>query len=740
MSFITLHKLCTYLLVFVGLLAILLPGELHWACWPASLFMLVFSWNKDGERIEDARYQQTWARFTIFAFFGFVLIGVLQIIPNPVFIGAYLLILLMNHKLFNRRENRDYTHIYLLSFLMLTLGTILNFEISYAFCFLFYLVFITWSLILFHLKREIEQTYLMRHEEGEEGEKVGIAKILQSKRLIRPSFLFSTSLIGLAVFLFSGTIFFMFPRVGFGLFFHRQRTGVNMSGFSNEVRLGDFGKIRKNHKVILRVEFPDMKPGTKPPPALLHYWRGAAFDRYDGRTWKRSRRLIRTMMFRHPATYYVADIPKASEKDVIKQIIYQEPLRHPVIFGIERVHRVILAPSLVSKARRKLPSVRREVLNNTLSYTNLPSSTSSLSYTVYSIPNSLTLPTNIAYERRILRRFRKRFLQLPKNFNPKIKALAERLTKDITSTKAKVEALRAYLQTKYKYSLERKTFTGPPIDNFLFEQKVGHCEYFSTALILLVRSLGIPARQVTGFRGANWNAFGNYYAVRQSHAHSWAEVLFKDVGWVRVDATPASDEGQSGIGWWRKVDEWLDSLRLRWYKWVIEYDLENQLSILRSIRDRLRGDAATMGTVASSSGKKKGSWKETLKSSLPYLGMVVLFFFFWFLGRRRGKRTTGKLTYGIASQLYLEALKNLGKKGFARAHHEAPGEFLLRLDSFYPQLTPSFALITERYLELRYDPSPQDATKQAELEEALYQLKHTLEEMEPLSDELDPSS
>jgi protein-glutamine gamma-glutamyltransferase len=77
------------------------------------------------------------------------------------------------------------------------------------------------------------------------------------------------------------------------------------------------------------------------------------------------------------------------------------------------------------------------------------------------------------------------------------------------------------------------------VDEFLFEQKAGYCEHFSSAFVVLMRAAGIPARVVTGYVGGYRNPLGNYWQVRRSDAHAWAEIWLPDRGWVRMDPTAA---------------------------------------------------------------------------------------------------------------------------------------------------------------------------------------------------------
>src|SRR5690606_9489454 len=98
--------------------------------------------------------------------------------------GAHFLLYLLVAKLCNRRTCKDYQHVYVLSFLMLVSGTVLNAELTYGLFFLGYVVAATWALILFHLRREMEDNFLLKHSDDLSSERVQVARILNSRRIV----------------------------------------------------------------------------------------------------------------------------------------------------------------------------------------------------------------------------------------------------------------------------------------------------------------------------------------------------------------------------------------------------------------------------------------------------------------------------------------------------------------------------------------------------------------------------
>jgi hypothetical protein len=171
-----------------------------------------------------------------------------------------------------------------------------------------------------------------------------------------------------------------------------------------------------------------------------------------------------------------------------------------------------------------------------------------------------------------------------------MRGLAEQITLGKNNRYDKVAAIEKYLMREYKYSLEGGHNPSDPLSDFLFGRKSGHCEYFSTALVVLARTLGIVARPASGFFGGAYNDVGDYIAVRQADAHSWAEVFFPGYGWITFDATPPGEVlvGAS-TGLWASIGRYFDSMELLWYKWVVRWDMERQLEFFKGIGQHIPG-------------------------------------------------------------------------------------------------------------------------------------------------------
>ena len=117
--------------------------------------------------------------------------------------------------------------------------------------------------------------------------------------------------------------------------------------------------------------------------------------------------------------------------------------------------------------------------------------------------------------------------------------MTEEVVADVSSDTGKAEAIRDFLQQNFGYSLNGMTHIhADPVAWFLLEERAGHCEYFASAMTLLARAAGLPARMVTGYRIDEVNPWGGYAIVRERHAHAWSEVHVPGQGWLTVDPSP----------------------------------------------------------------------------------------------------------------------------------------------------------------------------------------------------------
>ena len=179
---------------------------------------------------------------------------------------------------------------------------------------------------------------------------------------------------------------------------------------------------------------------------------------------------------------------------------------------------------------------------------------------------------------------RRNYLQIPANaVSLRVRQLARSLTAGITSPYAKALALRDFLRNNYRYKLhaDRAPHHRESVDYFLFFLGEGHCEYFASALAVLARCAGLPARVATGFSPGNFNTLTGLFEIYEYHAHAWTQIHIPEFGWLTFDATPpsaiVSETYPPGLG--RMRDPFGDEWKIRPPELT-----ENTLSYIQRIR------------------------------------------------------------------------------------------------------------------------------------------------------------
>jgi transglutaminase-like putative cysteine protease len=700
MRFAALHKLVSYLLVGSALLALAFSGELSpvttvlvFAAMPVSWFLEPRPGGRWGARLWTATTLAVLLYTALDVFVG----------DTPALVsGVNFLLFLVVNKLFNRRQSRDYLQLYVLSFVTLVAAAALNNDLSFAPCFLMYIICATWSLIFLHLRREMEENYLLRHTEPDaQAKRVEVQRILHSRRIVGGRFLFATSLLSIGIFVASSLLFFLFPRVGFGLLLGKSRAGLSMAGFSERIELGQFGVIKDNPTIVLRAELPDLPPR----PRLDWRWRGIAFDRYDGKTWRKDTagwKQLKRGRGRTHGLFLVVDAPDLSR--ALRAQVYLEPVSDSNVLFTPGKPLAVQLPEKRTYTAADPRYVRRDSLGD-LSMDGDPSL--SVSYTVLFTEEEPTPAALRAAPERTPGRIATRYLQLPR-LSPQVQELAQSITRGIDGRYDRILAVERYLRGNYTYTLDLKRNSAlAPLEDFLFEQKAGHCEYFSTAMVILLRTLGIAARNVNGFLGGEWNPYGRYYAVRQGDAHSWVEVYFQGFGWVPFDPTPPDARiRRQETGFFAAIAAFIDSLRLKWHKYVVEYDLGKQVGFFRGIANWFRS------VFSGASLKKLGEDLREFFSGAPGIALLALLcaipvgLFFW---RRRRSRMPGRQAEARRreiTELYLKLLDGVRTLGYDKPAAQTPLAFADSLRRRKASVAEPVHTFTEAYNAVRFGGRP----------------------------------
>jgi protein-glutamine gamma-glutamyltransferase len=592
-------------------------------------------------------------------------------------------------RLATRRGAAHDQQVIVLALLHLIAATVLGSGLAYGLCFLGFLVIAPGALVLSHLRREVEGNY-RQGARDRTGLPVDVPRILRSRRVIGRSFLIFTCLLSVPIFLFTLVLFVAFPRVGLSLLLLSHPKAERMVGFTEHVDLGGVGRLRSDPTIVMRVEVPSLP--KEPPPRVALYLRGAAFDTYKGKAWSRSsggalraeQRGRQVHLLRYPDP--VRD--RTMHIDL-------EPIEPPVVFLPPEA--VALTVSVQGLAI--IDNIPQVTVGAEGSLTYKSPDDRGLRYEVtLASSDEPTSPLLAAAER-------SRYLAVPQDLPPSIAELAHSWIGNTGDPRLEARLIEARLRKDYRYDVDSPSGAAKnPLYDFLFVSKRGHCEFYSTAMALMLRTLNVPTRNVTGFIGGTYNRFARSYAVRQGDAHSWVEVYLDDTGWTRFDPTPPANAApQSDItGLLAFVRDFVEATTQRWNRHVIGYDLKQQVSLLKSVHRGFSALRDRPGTL----GKMLNSPRTTL---FAVLGLIGAAYAAVWLNRRRktqspaARAATERETLAReVVELYRQLEGALAARGVPRPTGTPPLAHALALAAMGHPVGEEALALTERYVAGRF--------------------------------------
>ncbi len=597
----------------------------------------------------------------------------------------------------------------LLALLQLIAATVLGGGLTYAVAFLGFVLTLPPALVLSHLRREVEGNY-RQGARDRTGLPVDVPRILRSRRVVGQGFLLFICSLALPIFVFTALLFVLFPRVGLSLLTITPPSPTRVVGFSDHVDLGGIGRLRTNPTIALRLYYPSLP--AEPPPRLAVYLRGATFDRYDGRSWTRS------STARETADRIGSVVPLLRLPDVRRDSSFTidlQPLDPPVLFvpsGTVALQFLAAAPTL-----NLLPTVQRGG-DDELRFPEL-AERHGLRYRVY------VTSTPREFGERLADSDRQRFLQLPADLSPRVRDLTKRWTQDLTEPALVARRLETRLRSDYRYDLDSPSgAAADPLDDFLFKSRRGHCEFYSTAMAVMLRASGIPARNVTGFASATFNRFGEFYAVRQGDAHSWVEAWLPTLGWTRFDPTPpASVNSEVTNGsLTNTLRDLLEAASQRWHRNVEGYDLHQQLTIVNQIRKQFRRFELPRESV-----RRGASGRQTRSLWAASAVVLIALAVAYLLWRRRRRAVPRQANRETAEQQEIVALyraleHQLERLGCARPVAVPPLAHAKNLSDLRHPVGSDAVTLTEQYLHVRFGHQPLTLDTRREFATRLKQL------------------
>ena len=487
-------------------------------------------------------------------------------------------------------------------------------------------------------------------------------------------------------------LFLLFPRIGP---LWPSADGANRTGLSDHLQLGTIADLANDDSIAFRIKFDGPVPG-----AGQMYFRGPVLVDTDGRDWRAQ------SLFDGRARHGASSVSVAEQGPQTPYEMTLEPTQLTWLPLLE-----LTAPQ--SPGGSTDPSQGVQVLDG--SDVRPLADLDAQWRTRRPIAQRVRLRAVAGLDDRIVGATPadlRENLRLPQNFFPRTRAWSQQWLRDhqgatrpgeVADPDAIVRSLYHHIGTaRFTYTLTPGIYEGDPVDEFWLDRRVGFCEHFATAFVVVLRSMGIPARLVTGYQGVDPRTEDGLYIVRQSNAHAWAEYWNPRRGWVRADPTAAVapdriDRGRAirpAVGlvgnvmnavspdMVERLRAWRETMDNRWKEWVLGYNRNAQFDLLKKFG------------VSSPDSDDLGRLLMSVISLAAIFGAGAA----WWDSHRRtpGQRQTRRLA---------STLRALRAHGVEVAAHESPGVVAASLRRRFGAPAEALARRLDGLERLRYGPA-----------------------------------
>ncbi|MBA4183958.1 MAG: DUF3488 domain-containing protein [Acidobacteria bacterium] len=707
MNFDRFFKLISYAVVFCGFFSLFVSGGVGAVSTLLFVSVLIAAWFLEGSRWQISERFGTVSVFIVVPLFyidrKYQVTGFSGNVADLAAMLAKMILVLAAIKLLQRKAERDWLFLYLMAFFEVLLAAGLSISPLYLASLILYLLVTICAIVTFEIRKTSASINRNSNYKKTENKEKTFAKIPLARLPLT-----AISLLVLII-IFAAPLFFALPRVGSAGLGSNQKGLSSVTGFSDSVSLGEIGQLLQNDQIVMRARID--KTDGKNLGAL--HWRGVALDTFDNKRWSKSKKDFRESFVKLERGFFLIDYPAANTVSTV-QTIYLEPIDMPVLFALSRA--VAVEGSFPSE-----PYKDSELYKDSEgSITFQRGDHGRLSYKVNS-DRSLPDVKDLKSDNGNYPSEAKRYLQLPEKLDERIAALAAQITEKQANRYDKAKAVENYLQTQFGYTLEMKAKGEEPLADFLFNVREGHCEYFATAMAIMLRTQGIATRVVNGFQQGEYNETADVFVVKQKDAHSWVEVYFpRENAWIPFDPTPfaGQDGGAAQTGIVGKFNRYLEALETFWIQYFVSYDNQEQRSLMRSVKNSFAEyQAKTSVWLGEMQYHLSDWWREVrgdkgLQASaravafgIGYLLAAILgiILIVWLYRKIRRldvwQRIYAWLKFRNETtivEFYERMQKVLASKGFTRAAHQTPLEFAFALNM------PEAVRITEKYNRVRF--------------------------------------
>ncbi|MFK7778350.1 MAG: DUF3488 and transglutaminase-like domain-containing protein [Gimesia sp.] len=677
--------------------------------------------------------------------------------------GAHFLVYLTWIILLQKKGETQYLWLAALGFLQIAVGSVLTESGYYGLLLVLYLFLAIWTLSVFSLYRT-RNTFFRKDTPGLMPQLTGSEKIAspfhqssqiqdgvqseQTGQWLNGEFIFATIVCSISALLISMCFFLLIPRLWVNRSYYNNESLAAshqpLVGFSEKVQLGEMGEILESSERVLELSIYDNE--TDEPVPITEFvqkfgmdeplFRGSVLSAYKNGSWSRER---------DKSNWQLLNSTDIDTQALYRQEIILEPIGTEVLFVMQPFIGMDMNSDVQNKVNPNTLAVRQ---------TSLPRNNETTRYTVLTAKNA---GNNIELSE--LGEDTK-YLKLPRTDIEKLIQYTKELINthpELKSNSEKARFIESYLRDsgEFSYTLNMSIHdpTIDPVEDFLFNRKSGHCEYYASALALMLRAIDIPTRVISGFKGGEQKYFSHQFEVQQRYAHSWVEA-YLDNRWETMDATPALGRAESvaqnapSLGNWKGFTKMMSQF---WSDYVIEVSYQRQK---KTFYEPMLRTGKKLGNKLIDI---KSTLTESLKSIKSFLlnprrwfswegGAAVfilagLFFAIKWLIRIciklcriifRQKSQSQDALNSANIAFYEKYQSLLAKKGLVRSRSETQKEFAdqivvdLNSELTQAQIVEYPELFTELFYDVRYGNHPLDTQKSDEIQVKLATLESVL--------------
>ena len=677
--------------------------------------------------------------------------------------GAHFLVYLTWIILMQKKGETQYWWLAALGFLQIAVGSVLTESGYYGLLLVVYLFLAIWTLSVFSLFRT-RNTFFQQETSGmipqltiasdvaspfhRSSQVRGGVQFDQNRQWLTGEFFFATIACSISALLISMCFFLLIPRLWVNrTYFNNETLAATrqpLVGFSEKVQLGEMGEILESSERVLELTIYDNETDEPVPVTeFVHkfgldepLFRGAILSTYQNGSWTRARMDFDGQLL---------NSAELETDKLYRQEIILESIGTKVLFIMQ-------------------PFVGMDMPSNSENNVNLdtlvvkqkgqPRIGESTKYTVLTAKNAVdNIEMNTLYEEID-------YLKLPRD---DIRNLI-RFTKEIIATHPelitnaeKAKFIESHLRDsgEFSYTLNMSIHdpTIDPVEDFLFNRKSGHCEYYASALALMLRAINIPTRVISGFKGGEQKYLSHQFEVQQRYAHSWVEAYLDD-HWETMDATPTLGRAESVAKNAPSLNNWKGFTQMMsqfWSDYVIGFSYQRQkisfydplLRAGKKLGNRLMDIRSTFTEMLKSiksfllSPRRWFSW-EGVAAVFIIAGLFFAFKWLFLMSIKLAMKVFRQKVHSqdalnSANVAFYEKYQSLlARKGFVRSQSETQKEFadqiVVDLNSELTQahIVEYPELITKLYYEVRYGNHPLGSQQSDEIQEKLTTLESVL--------------